>query len=494
VISRTIMRMPGGRGWARVVALLLPGLVLLAACTGDRPDTAGSEASPPTSTAVASTGEAVPGADPASNAPGGDAAAETGDGQGAASPTGGPRAASAKSGRTAGTGDAARGSVDTGSLVPPFPTRDERAGISDDRIKLCTHYNEIAGAAVNADQEDVRLFWKWLNERGGVHGRRVDLVLAGDGDGARVAAAYEECRGSFMLVGGPTQEAVPPMREIVEQDQRPMPYLHFMARSDPSKRYSFSLFPTQEAFGRLAADFILSRYRGLRVGIIRRDTPNWEPGFAAFVERLGAAGVRPVAVVSHPQQTQLYDAHLQTLREKGAQVVWAWNHAFDHIPMVKQSRARQDPFKWVLAFPVAAVTETLGRDAVEPEPLVGVSVFATYRPKMHDPRYAEQAREFEAAHAKFEGRDVDPVRGDVLFQAWLDYRQVAELLNRCGRDCTRTKLVQTLTTEMRHQPPSCPFDFRLGRAAGIGINAVQAHSTNPGQAAWRVTAHCVGSF
>jgi ABC-type branched-subunit amino acid transport system substrate-binding protein len=479
----------------RILATGLAALLTLAACTGDRGAQTAADGAPATSPAAHETGVSGDQANPATAAEPASQAESPGSKPGDAS-TGSSR--SVKGGRTEATGRASGRATPNGvvpdSLVPEFRAADERIGVSDKTLKLCTHANGQAAAAIGATQEDSRVFWRWLNDQGGIHGRSVEMVVSDDADGANVAGAYEECQGSFMLIGGPTQEAVPSMREIVERDPHPMPYLHFMARSDAAKRYSFSWYPTQETYGRRVAEYVLNRYKGLRIGVIRRDTPNWEPGYRAFVERLREAGVRPVDVVAHQPREQLYEPYLASLDERGAQVVWAWNHALDHIPMLRQARARGYGFKWVLGFPVSAVTETLGRDAVVPDPLTGVAVFLPFRPQLHDPRYAEEAKLFEAAYSRYRGRQVDPVLGDLLFHAWLDYRQVAELLTRCGRDCTRTKLVETLVGAMSHRAPLCPFDFRLGRMAGDAVSVVEAYSFNPGQAAWRLKNHCLTSF
>lgn len=403
----------------------------------------------------------------------------------------------ASSPATSGGGEASAGPSSSATPdVPPFPPDDERIGITDSTIKLCLHANGQASDAVGAGKDDARVYWNWRNDQGGIQGRKVELVVTDDGDGTKVAGAYDGCRGSFLLLGGPTQDAIPAMREIVEKDPHPMPYLHFMARSDPAKRYSYSWYPTQEEYGRLAAEFVLAKHPNKKIGILRRDTPNWTPGYQSFVATLRANGVKPVAELAHPPQEQLYDAYLTELDAKGAEVVWAWNHALEHIPMLKQAKTRRFEFQWVLGFPVAAVSETLREDILDP-PVSGLAVFPSFAPGLYDAhhaRYEEQGRLYEAAYRKYRGQPVNGVLGDLLFHQWLESRQVAALLEQCGRDCTRTKLVHTLLTTMRHLEPKCPFDFSVGRAAGKAVHAVEAYRPSAGAVAWRETLHCATSF
>ena len=491
----TLDEMSGGRRTSsrtRVAAASLL-LAVLAACSG--------EAAAPRSPATPTTdgGPAVTGPDDAAlAAPGEQASTQpAGDGDG-------PRPSGSRGRATSGspTGNTASGDdrdvapATSGLRVPPFRAADERTGITDDAIKICMHANGQAADAVGAGKEDAKVFWNWINDRGGIQGRKIELVVTDDGDGTKVASAYDGCRGSFMLLGGPTQDAIPAMREIVEQDPSPMPYLHFMARADASKEYSFSWYPTQEEYGRRAAEFVLATYPGRKIGIIRRDTPNWTPGYEAFVARLADAGVRPVTALGHPPQERIYDAYLSELEAKGAEVVWAWNHALEHVPMLKQSTTRGFEFQWVLGFPVAAVSETLRDDLLRPV-VTGVSVFAPFSPGLYDEhqsRYTEQGRLYEAAYQKYRGQPVNGVLGDLLFHQWLESRQVAALLDRCGRDCTRTKLVSTLLTSMAAVDPKCPFDFSIGRAAGRGVLTVEAYAPRAGAVAWRETVHCATGF
>ena len=47
---------------------------------------------------------------------------------------------------------------------------------------LKTETDELDGqvtAALGASQEDARVFWRWLNDQGGVAGRKVDMVISG---------------------------------------------------------------------------------------------------------------------------------------------------------------------------------------------------------------------------------------------------------------------------------------------------------------------------
>lgn len=378
--------------------------------------------------------------------------------------------------------------------VPRFA--EETTGISASSIRLCTHVNGQAAAAFGGTFEDTRVFWRWVNDQGGIHGRQVDMVIADDADGATVAAAYEECRGSFLIIGGPSQEAVPSFREVVEADPNPAPYLHFMARSDPTKQYSFSWYPTQERLGVLTARFVLRTHPAKRIGVIRRDTDNWTPGFRAFVAELERHGAEPVVAVAHPPKEQFFEPYLAELAAKKAEVIWAWNHGAEHIPMLKQASARDYPFAWVLGFPLALASETLRDDVLDPV-ATGLNVFPTFRPGLYDEhhrRYEEQGRLFEAAYQKYRGRPADPVFADLLLRQWLDGLQVVELLKACGRDCTRTKAVTTLVHDLAHRPPSCPFDFSLGRAAGAHVSAVEAYRPSATVVAWRETAHCVASF
>lgn len=405
----------------------------------------------------------------------------------------------AADGRPTGTASRPAGGPATRATATPaalFPARDDRVGISDTSVRVCTHLRKYLGRVLDVEEEDSLVYWRMVNDLGGIHGRMIDERFAEDAGGRLVAQAYEECRGSFLLRGAPGAEAIVPMRRIVEGDRHPLPYLHFTVRTDPNARYSFSWYPSHETFGRLTAQFVLSRFPGARIGLIHKDSDSWDAGRQGFVDALTEAGVSPVADVPLTPEDPIVADELAAVQRAGADVVWAWVEVLDVVQLVKQSNAQRYSMRWVVPFAFNTLTDALGDDALRPAPITGLNVTPPATPGEYGGSSAPHAeyRRFEEAYRRYRGKAVPRKVADLLFLKWLDDRHVARLLERCGRDCTRNRLVAPLVDgSFAPLDAVCPFDFRRGRVAGYRASALEAAPT-PSGPIWVETARCVERF
>lgn len=384
--------------------------------------------------------------------------------------------------------------VPAGSLFSPA---DDRVGLAAGTVRLCAHYRKYVGKILDIDEDDLSVYWRWLNDRGGMHGRTVEEHFAEDGGGRLVAQAYEECRDSFLMRGGPGAEAITPMRKIVERDPPGIPYLHFTARADAGARRSFSFYPSHETFGRLMGQFVLSRFPGVRIGIIGKASDGWDAGRQGFLAALREAGATVVADIPLSPGDPVVTDELAAVHRAGADVVWAWVEQVDAIQLVKQSNAQRYPMRWVAPFAVNYLLESLGEDALRPAPITGLNVVPPAVPGLYTgpfAPYAEEFRRFEDAYRRYRGKPVRRDVADLLFLKWLEDRDVARLLEQCGRDCTRNRLVEPLVNgTFSALDPICHFDFRRGRAAGYQASAFEATPAHGGPI-WTETVRCADRF
>lgn len=387
----------------------------------------------------------------------------------------------------------------TGPAPAPrlFPAANERVGTTNSSVTLCSHYRKYLSRVFDVAEEDLLVYWRYVNDRGGIHGRKIEERFAEDGGGRLVAQAYEECRQSFFLRGGPGAEGITPMRKIVESDPDPMPYFHFTARADPSALHSFSFFPSHETFGRLTGEFVLSRFPGARIGIIHKDSGNWDAGRQGFLAAFRDAGVNVVADVPLTPDDPIVADELAAVRNAGAEVVWAWVEGLDAVQLIKQSGAQRYPMRWVVPFAFNVVLDPLGEDALRPAPVTGLNVSPPATPGHYTGSfapYAEEYRRFEAAYQRYRGKAVARKVADTLFLKWLEDRQLGQLLEQCGRDCTRNALVAPLLDGRASAlDPACPIDFGRGRVGGYRASALEAAPSASGPM-WVETTRCADRF
>lgn len=378
-----------------------------------------------------------------------------------------------------------------------FAAGDDRVGISDTTVRLCGHGRKYLAKVLGTDDEDFLVYWRWVNDRGGIHGRGIEERIAEDGGGRLVAQAYEECRGSFLLRGAPGAEAIIPMRRVVEADAHGPPYLHFSVRAEPGAKRSFSFYPSHEAFGRLTAQFVLSRFPGARIGVVHKASDNWDAGRQGFLAAFREAGVSVVADVPLSSGDPVVADELAAVHRAGAEVVWAWVELLDFVQLVKQSNAQRHPMRWVAPFAFNTSIENLGDDALRPAPLTGLNVTPPATPGHYTGAfapYAEEYRRFEDTFRRYRGKPVRRGVADLLFFKWLEDRHIADLLEKCGRDCTRNRLVAPLMSgSFSALDPACAFDFGRGRAAGYRASAMEAAPAEGGPI-WVETIRCADRF
>jgi ABC-type branched-subunit amino acid transport system substrate-binding protein len=298
-------------------------------------------------------------------------------------------------------------------------------------------------------------------------------------DKAVIAAQACKDAKTFFLIGGIGFDQIPAVRQWAEQNHEL--YLHHIAVAGGSEglRYSFTSLPSVEEMGKFYGQLLLAKFRGeKKVGILYRQSPNWEPAVKIFRAMARDAGIK---VIEHPVQNQqgTYTQELADLQGQQVHVVLAWENALASVEMVKQAQGLRYYPAWML-FPFNLQTKTLGASSLS-QPLYGVAAWNAYDPGYYGggfASYAKEIKEFEAMYRQYDsGADLSGNGGDLLFLNWEGQRQLDGLLQMCGPQCTRNKIAGIMLAGYHGQSrPSCPVDFRRGdhHHGGYLVNVFQA--------------------
>jgi acyl-CoA hydrolase/ABC-type branched-subunit amino acid transport system substrate-binding protein len=197
-------------------------------------------------------------------------------------------------------------------VVPGFdlerpPLRATAPGVTADTIRLGT-FCDLSGPNATIGLAAMRgysAFYDHVNRWGGVHGRKVELIIEDDGfDPLRTRKAVEklvEHDEVFALVsplGTVTNLAV--MEYLLEKEIPVIsPHSGISAWATPLKRTYFALQPSYEVEGRLLAQYALDVLHPERVAVFAVDDQFGREGSTAFVEELARSGVEPVFVLLH---------------------------------------------------------------------------------------------------------------------------------------------------------------------------------------------------
>ncbi|MDP9181557.1 MAG: ABC transporter substrate-binding protein, partial [Actinomycetota bacterium] len=420
------------------------------------------------------------------------------------STTGTTGASGATGGTTGGTTGGATGGTTgsaTGSTL--FTTSENRIGITPTTLRMCGHAALIYAKAFQTDVKDLNVFWDALNdEKGGIYGRKVEMSYVDDQykpDVAVQAAKTCVAKDIFMLLGGIGFDQIPAVRNYVEQAH--VLYLHHTATVQGSKglKYSFTELPSVERLGSGFAQLAQQKYKGKRIGILKRDSTNWEPGIQAFKALGKIYGLNIVAEEKAAASAGSYAAQIQNLKNATAEVVFIWLNALESFEAAKQMHtARFNPN--ILAFPFNLTSQSLMSESVDPV-MEGVAMYPAYSNGDYSgpfASYADDMKEFERQYAKYDGGaagpDLSSVAGDLLFLNWVAQKALYKQLLLCGRDCTRNRFVDVL--QGYHAIPTssaCPIDFRRGDGhhGADNVTFMQTYLAPDGKYNWRETRHCV---
>ena len=410
------------------------------------------------------------------------------------------RTTTTRNGKPVGTTTTRTGTA-SGAVSTLFTAAEDKIGITDTQINMCAHAALTYGPAFNTTDKDFNVFWEAINtEKGGVFGRRVNVTYENDdykAETALTAARACNAKGIFLLLGGIGFDQIPAVRNYAEDNH--IFYMHHTATINGTKgqKYSFSELPTVERTGEAFAQLAMSKYKGKKIGIIKRDGLNWEPGVVAFKALAKQAGLKIVAEKKVAANKGNYTDEILAMKNAGAEVVWAWENALISTQIIVQAKRQAYSPNWLM-FPFNLTSQTLEGDALSPR-LDGVAMFSPYSKGDYGngfQSYADDIKLFEAQYAKYKpNADLNGVGGDLLFLNWQAQKALYQQLLDCGKDCTRNKFVDVLLAyNKRPSSSSCKIDFTTGdrRHGAQELNFSETYVSPSGKVNWRPAKLCVG--
>lgn len=419
---------------------------------------------------------------------------------GGTSTAGGRASGTAGGGRT---GGAAAAGISLGA--PKFAIKDSTLysgaantrGITDTTIKVCGHAALSLGAVLNTKPEDLLVFWRWLNDKGGLFGRKFEVTLTDDQYTAEGGVpAAQECaeQNPFMIFGALGSDVIPPVRVWAEQNKELYLYGFTLRKGSENFKYSFMGGIAQEDLSLVIADLAVKKFPGKKVGIVWRNSSNFQPGRDAFKDHITRNGGRIVADLPVQKSQGSYSSEILALQQAGAEVVFILDDAVSQLNVVKQGKTQQYNPNW-LVFTFNIQTQTLGADALNP-PLRGANLAPAYECRTYDGPYASYAaeiREFEAAYAKYSpNTDLCGIAGDIAWGGWIGFKGMAALFEACGPNCTRNRYAGVMESGYKATiGAACEVDFsRTGHHGVWAADVMEAYAGPRGRPAFRNTQRC----
>ncbi|MDR7433331.1 MAG: ABC transporter substrate-binding protein [Armatimonadota bacterium] len=173
-------------------------------------------------------------------------------------------------------------------------------------------------------------YFKWVNDQGGIHGRRIRLLLEDDRyipsetlAVTRKLVERDEVFAIFRPLGTPTGAAI--LDYLVE---RKIPVVAPASGSSlwihPFKRNYFQIQPVYFFEGRIMGKWALEVLKAHRIAVFYQNDSYGKEGRDGFLQYLRLNGVRAVAEVPYEPGETSFTAHAVRLREANPDLVFVY--------------------------------------------------------------------------------------------------------------------------------------------------------------------------
>ena len=348
-------------------------------------------------------------------------------------------------------------------------------GVSDTEIKVgqTIAYSGPASAYGQLGRAEAAYF-KYLNEKGGINGRKINFISLDDGfappkavEMTRRLVEQDEVALMFGMLGTALNTATRPYL-----NQKKIPQLFIAAGSATfasADKFPWTIGwqPTLMGEAQFYARSILASHPNAKIGVLYQDDDFGKELLAGLKEGLGDKGSVIVAAESFQATDPTVDSQLITLKGKGADTLMLFTYA----KQAAQAIRKIDELKWkpdtYLHLGSASVGATLIPAGLDKS--VGIKT-AGFMKDATDPQWANDA-ELKPFFEWFKKYLPDAKIEDSLNLAGWAYAQTLEqVLRQCGDDLTQENIMRQATSLKNWRNPALlpgsligtsPTDYRV---------------------------------
>ena len=323
------------------------------------------------------------------------------------------------------------------------PGAEKVPGVTDTEILLGTHMpiSQTPAAAYAPIADGMRAYFEYVNAQGGVHGRKIKLLVGDDhfnpADAVEVVRKLVEQDGVFAMVGNLGDAPHAAVWKYLEENGVPDMFISggLDKWTDPLVRTRFQGNPNYGTEGRMLAKYLVENYDGKKLGLLLENDEFGENGKKAILEGIEGSNIEVVAEERY--ETTQWDVTAQTQRLKAANpdVIVAYAVPPPAASLVKVAR---EVLNWDVPIVVTGVVITdIFIQLAGPQNAEGVVsvVFGQQIYQTDDPgvqRHIQIMKEF--------GNGV-PESNFTLYGAFIGEMMV-EALENAGPDLTRDSLIE----------------------------------------------------
>lgn len=286
-------------------------------------------------------------------------------------------------------------------------------------------------------------YFKWINENGGIHGRKIVYHMFDDGyNPAKTKAGVKELQegtGIFAWASGVGTSTGLAVKDYLMEKKIPWvgPAAGSLHWVDPPTKYLFAVYPLYFYEAKALVKYAVETLGKKRVAMVYLNDEYGKNGLQGAIEELKKHKMELVAQVSAEQADTDMKPHVMALRKAKADMVLLWTHPGHAVRIVGTAKAMEFAPQFMSTstcsdFPMmTSISKGLWEGVI-------TATFGEL-PESEDPLMLKYKKEvFEKHAAKDE-------RWGTFYTAGIVFTEpMIEGLQRAGRDLTREKFVDEM--------------------------------------------------
>jgi len=332
-------------------------------------------------------------------------------------------------------------------LMSTFANAGEMRGITDDTVKVGL-IADTTGPVANLGSfllMGCQDYFKNINEKGGIHGRKIQLIHEDDQyQIPKALAAFEKLvfkdEVLAILHCGGTPQTMALMGKIAKERVPIIPPGQWEQMYNPYQRYIFAFGSTYADQAACAVDYMMHELKAKKpkVGIVYMENETGRLGMKACIKRLNEYGLKPAAVVELSLRSVDASSQVMSLKKVNADYVILFELSPGVINFLKTAQ-KFNYYPTYLSYTWCAddsLLKATGKAAKNG--YYAASVFGAWN---DDTPGARELREIAAKYGHS-----SPKLPSLYIQGYTDSDLVTEGIRRAGRDITVEKFVDAMET------------------------------------------------
>jgi branched-chain amino acid transport system substrate-binding protein len=368
----------------------------------------------------------------------------------------------------------------------------DRTGVTDTTIRIGIHA-PVTGAAPfpqRAFEQSNDLYWKFLADKGGVHGRNVQVVFRDDK--YNPSSAVQACREMvekekvFAIIGFAGADQITACARYA--DSVNVPYFSGGVNEDGLaglNRY-FAISQTYDQQSSTLVKLMTKKIKKTKVAIVVIATPSLNNTVRSITAEVMKAGglqiVRSSRIGKYASDAELL-SEAQQLRNSGAEVVYIVAAPIPFLKLATNAQAQAYHPIWV----GPGTTNGFAVVAEAGCPSIGDAKFLSPFPQLD--AIDELDPDYKPAYRRYVGDNPD----DIGILNWGMNKTVHQMLEATGRDLSRQSFLKTVTSgRVFHSNvyPDVSYDGKIR----FGARTAHLLEADCSTRSWKTTGRFVAEF